>query len=55
MYINGDKFSGEWCDDKASGVGTLEYSNGDIYDGKDTVFMIRIINSLYQSVNSRII
>ena len=27
-------FSGMWDDDKASGLGTLEYSNGDLYEGE---------------------
>lgn len=27
-------FSGQWEDDKASGQGTLEYSNGDLYEGE---------------------
>lgn len=26
--------SGTWSDDKASGVGRLEYSNGDVYEGQ---------------------
>jgi hypothetical protein len=26
--------SGTWSDDKASGVGHLEYSNGDVYAGQ---------------------
>jgi hypothetical protein len=26
--------SGHWLDDKATGSGKLEYSNGDIYDGQ---------------------
>lgn len=26
--------SGSWQDDKASGSGVLEYSNGDVYDGQ---------------------
>ena len=26
--------SGTWSDDKASGVGKLEYSNGDVYEGQ---------------------
>ena len=25
--------SGKWEDDKASGFGSLEYSNGDLYEG----------------------
>ncbi len=28
------KSSGTWSDDKASGVGKLEYSNGDVYEGQ---------------------
>ncbi len=26
--------SGSWLDDKASGQGVLEYSNGDLYEGQ---------------------
>jgi len=32
--MNGDKFSGTWLDDKATGVGRLEYCNGDMYEGQ---------------------
>lgn len=32
-YSNGDVFSGEWMNDRASGHGVLKYANGCIYDG----------------------
>lgn len=32
-YANGDIFSGEWVNDRATGKGVLKYANGCIYDG----------------------
>ena len=29
----GEKYSGEWFNDKISGQGTYEFSNGNVYDG----------------------
>jgi hypothetical protein len=34
LYVNGDRFHGQWVDDKACGEGVLEYANGDAYDGE---------------------
>ena len=32
-YENGDKYDGEWKDNKKDGYGTYSYSNGDMFDG----------------------
>jgi hypothetical protein len=34
LYVNGDRFHGQWVDDRACGEGVLEYANGDAYDGE---------------------
>ena len=34
-YYNGDKYTGEWMDDKKCGKGTYFYHNsGDMYEGE---------------------
>ena len=33
-YNNGDKYTGEWKNDKREGKGIMEYENGNIYDGE---------------------
>ena len=33
QYDNGDKFEGEWRNNKINGIGTLFFRNGDIYNG----------------------
>lgn len=32
-YYNGDKYTGQWREDKKQGEGTLEMSTGDVYKG----------------------
>ena len=32
-YKNGDKYEGEWRNDRREGPGTLRYANGDLYIG----------------------
>ena len=32
-YFEGDKYEGEWKDEKKDGKGKFCYSNGDIYEG----------------------
>ena len=33
-YTNGDKYEGQWVNDKKEGEGTMKYSNGNWYRGK---------------------
>jgi len=33
FYFDGDKYEGDWVDDKNHGKGTKYYSNGDKYAG----------------------
>lgn len=32
-YRNGDKYEGEFLDDKRDGKGRMRYFNGNVYDG----------------------
>jgi hypothetical protein len=32
-YLNGNKYKGEWKDDKLNGKGIFYFSNGNKYDG----------------------
>jgi hypothetical protein len=32
-YLNGDKYEGEWNEDKRDGIGVYYYMNGDKYEG----------------------
>ena len=34
MYVNGERYEGQWKDDKAHGKGTLTYMHGDRYVGE---------------------
>ena len=34
FFKNGDKYQGEWIDNKRVGRGRMEYVNGDVYDGE---------------------
>ncbi len=34
MYVNGERYEGQWKDDKAHGKGTLTYIHGDRYVGE---------------------
>ena len=33
MDANGDKYVGEWRNDKMNGLGIMYYTNGTVYDG----------------------
>ena len=33
FFANGDKYEGDWLDDKFSGKGLFKYENGNIYEG----------------------
>lgn len=33
-YSNGDKYGGDWKDDKKEGKGIMYYNNGDKYGGE---------------------
>lgn len=34
FYDNGDRYEGEWLNDKRNGRGKLWYTQGDVYDGE---------------------
>jgi len=34
IYSNGDRFKGQWGDDRASGFGIFSYSNGNRFEGQ---------------------
>jgi len=34
QYANGDKYEGEWYDNKKNGKGVFYYANGDVYEAE---------------------
>ena len=47
IYENGDKFRGNWLNDRANGEGILEYVNGDVYEG------VRPLNNITLQMSHR--